>query len=97
MADIKLQEIAIEKDVPIKDRYPRNAFTNVARQMDIGDSIFSADSRVINGVMTALNKLGRSGTTRAETKDGVEGRRLWRTPDRPKTQDKCEDGDESEE
>lgn len=81
----KLQGLVIEKDVPIKERYPRNAFTKVAKQMEIGDSIFSADARVINGIMTALNKLGRSATTRAETKDGVEGRRLWRVEDREKT------------
>lgn len=85
--ELGLQELVIEKDVPVRERYPRNAFTNVAKKMQVGDSIFSADARVINGVMTALNKMGLSATTRAETKDGVEGRRLWRVEDRPQSKD----------
>lgn len=78
----KLQDLTIEKGVPVAERYPRNAFTNAAKRMEVGDSIFSTDARVISGIMTALNKLKRNATTRAETKNGAEGRRLWRVEDR---------------
>lgn len=78
----KPQQLVIEKNIPVRERYPRNAFITVARQMEVGDSIFSTDNRVISAVMTALNKLGRSATTRAEVKDEVQGRRLWRVETR---------------
>lgn len=80
----KIQELVIEKGLPVRERYPRNAFTNVAKKMEVGDSIFSSDARVINGILGALNKMGRSTTTRTEQKNGALGKRIWRVEDRTK-------------
>ena len=72
--ELRIAEIKIEKNVPRRPRYPHGAFATKAYQMEIGDSIFSEDDRVINGIMTSLNKMGRKIETRTEG----NGRRLWR-------------------
>ena len=70
----KIQEITIEKNVPLSERLQRNTLVDVAKKMEVGDSVFSTDTRLINGIMTALNKSGFKASTRQEG----EGRRVWR-------------------
>lgn len=73
--ELKLNEVKIEKNIPMRPRYPRGAFMEIAEKMEVGDSFYTEDSRIINGVMTSLNKSGRTIQTRTEGK----GKRLWRT------------------
>lgn len=72
--ELELEKVQIEKGVPIRARYPHGHFMEIAKKMEPGDSVFTKDDRVINGLTQSLNKLGRSITTRTEG----EGRRIWR-------------------
>lgn len=72
--ELGLGNIKIEKGVPRRERYPHSTFSKIAKQMEVGDSVFTKDDRVINGLSNAINKMGGAIETRTEN----DGRRLWR-------------------
>lgn len=63
----------------IKDRlaiskYPKSTCLDIVKEMQVGDSVFSSDSCVISGIVSALKSIGYAFTSRSEG----DGRRIWR-------------------
>jgi hypothetical protein len=69
----------IEKGIPLPAKQSvKNGFYAVARSMEAGDSVFLADCK--GGWLSTAKRAapGAVFTTRKETKDGIDGLRLWR-------------------
>lgn len=84
MAEIDIENIQIEKDVPLGGK-GNNKYSPIAEKMEIGDSVFCTSKAMKNGLCAALNRVGRGTNVRPETKDGVEGFRVWCRPKRCRT------------
>lgn len=81
MAEIDVSSIQIEKDVPLSGR-GNSKYSPVAEKMEIGDSVFCDTKAMKNGLVSALNRINFGTNVRPETKDGVEGFRVWCRPKR---------------
>lgn len=73
--ELCLRKLKIDKNVPLRERYPHGAFKKIAEKMKIGDSILCDDHRQMNGICAHINKKGWHYQTRQEKGK----RRVWRT------------------
>lgn len=83
MAENDFAEVQIDKDVPLGGR-GNNKYSPLAEKMELGDSVFCDSKTMKNGLSSALNRIGRGTNVRPETKNGVEGFRVWARPKRCK-------------